>query len=543
MPGRKSVIAIDVDRERLGVAEAMVGDRSVTVKSWLSLVRPESVNFEDAGSVGRWLRGELDRAEVRATRAILAMPRGDVVLKRLSLAGAAAAKPAELGGMVRLQMSRQLTMPPEDAAIDHTAPMREAAGAGADAAVQAMSVMAGAMPGERVRWCREVCESAGLKLDRIGLRCYGAAGLLADLSQRRPGALLGVCAGASSVEFVVVEEGQLEFARAIDAPRAQADPETPGYAERVGVEAKRTWMSYRSTRGGGDAEHVVVLGADEAARHLAQQCGAQLERPWELATPPGQVETLASVPPADIPSMHALVGLLLEDVGERRTLDFANPRRAPDPGAARRRNLLLATLGVILVAGGSGVVGKRSLDGYAAQLDQARTREAELRSKLDDLLAQHARLSHVEQWQRARIDWLGYLGVINEQLPEPGQALLDGLDGRLDAEVQYTPKSTRYPDGTWAVRQSATFSIDGRAAGRSVAADLRGRLLDLPFDSVESKGPDVPDRFQYQLTTSTQVPLRAAPLVGPPAPPKPDAKAPKAGAPAAQPESGKGGPS
>jgi len=518
VPGKRNILAIDVDPNRLGVAEATVTDAGVVVTGWRSFERPASVDFDDAGAVGRWMRVELDRAGMSASRALLSMPRGDVVLKRLSLPGSGGPEDAELGGMVRLQMARQLTMAPASASIDYTTPASEdavmsalpdAEGASAVAVGPAVSVMAGAMPGDRVDWCRGVCEAAGLKLRRIALRCYGVAGLLADLSQRRAGALLGVCAGASSVEFVVVEDGQLTFARAIDAPRAVGEAETAGYAERIAVEAKRTWMSHRSTRGIGDAELVVALGSDDGARQLGQQCGGQLERPWEVARLPGAVRLDATVPGEDAPAMHALAGLLLEEIGERRTLDFANPRRAPDLAAARRRNLLGAALGIILLAGGLYVAADRALAGLDDRLDGARMKQAELKARLDGLHAQHARLSHLEQWRKVRVDWLSYLGVLHEQVPASDQAILDGITGKImDADVLFTLKGARYQEGTWGVRQSATISMDGKAVGRSVAADLRGRLLGLGFDAVESKGPDVPDRFQFALTTSQPAPVK-----------------------------------
>jgi len=526
MPGKQSFIAVDVDRERFGVAEAAVSDRAVVVGAWRSFERPGAVSFDDGGAVGRWLRLELDRAGFKASRVILAMPRGDVVLKKLSLPGAPT--DAEIGGMVRLQMSRQLTMSSAGAVIDHTSPVPEAAapegagGAPNEATGPGVSVMAGAMPADRVNWCRAVCEGAGLKLARIALKCHGVAGLLADLSQRRAGALLGVCAGASSVEFVVAEEGQLTFARAIDAPRAHGEVESAGYAERVAVEAKRTWMSHRSTRGGGDAEQVVVLGTDESARQLARLCGAQLERPWELARLPASIELRTEVPAPDTPAFHALAGLLLEELGGRRTLDFADPRRAPDLGAARRRNLLTAALGVILAGGGAFVAADRALSGLDETLDETTAREAELRSQLETMHAQHARLNHLDQWQRARVDWIAYLGVLHEQMPAAGQAILDVMNGKLaDADVTFAAKGQRYQDGAWGLRQSAVFTMDGRAVGRSVSADMRGRLLDLGFDGVESKGPDVPDRFQFVLTTSQSAPVKpkteggAAPLTVP----------------------------
>ena len=214
--------------------------------------------------------------------------------------------------------------------------------------------------------------------------------------------------------------------------------------------------------------------------------------------------------------------VLLEELGGRRTLDFANPRRAPDLGAARRRNLLAAALGVILLGGGGYFAADRALSGLGDKLDAARTKEAELRSQIETLHAQHARLNHIDQWQRARVDWIAYLGVLHEQIPAAGQAILDGMDGKLvGADVTFAAKGSRYQDGAWGLHQSAVFSMDGRAVGRSVSAEMRGKLLDLGFDAVESKGPDVPDRFQFVLTTSQPTPGKPKPdgSAAPPAAP------------------------
>src|SRR2546421_341402 len=83
---------------------------------------------------------------------------------------------------------------------------RGGVGGGQDGTV---GVLAGAMPADRVRWWREIASGAGLNLRRIGLRCAGGAALLAELSQRRAGPIMGVSVGAGSTEFVIVEDGQM----------------------------------------------------------------------------------------------------------------------------------------------------------------------------------------------------------------------------------------------------------------------------------------------------------------------------------------------
>jgi hypothetical protein len=278
-------------------------------------------------------------------------------------------------------------------------------------------------------------------------------------------------------------------------------------------------MSHRAARTTGDLEVVAVLGAGDLARLVGQRSGQQIEGRWELVRLPGAIELPAGVPLGEVSMLAPMVGLLLENVIGLSTLDFANPRRAPNTAEIRRRRVLLGALGAILVGGGAYVTAQRQLSGLQDQLDASTKQALDLQSRYDSFLAEHARMSHIERWSEARVDWLAYLDVLNQQLPDPKLAVLDGLGAQMRADILYTPKGSKYPDGNWAVRQVASFSIDGKMSQRAVAADLRGKLLDL-FENVGSKGPDVPDRFSFELETSQRTPRRIAPL------PPTDAKVP-----------------
>lgn len=548
MNGRTTVTVVDLDRERLTALSAVVQPGKVAVRNWVAVSRPESIQGESAEAVGQWVGQELRRAEIPRGRVVLAMPRGDVVLKRLTVPAGAAASAVDLGGIVHLQMSRQLTMAMEGTAVDY-APIQESgagaapvpAGPGSGAApatdtAPTLTIMAGAMPADRVAWCRAMAEAGDLTLKRIGLRCFGASALLAELSQRRAGPVLGVTIGWGSVEFVVVEDGQMVFARAVDAPRPQAEAEVEPFAERVAVEAKRTWMSHRAARATGELELVAVLGAGDLARLVGQRCGQQMEARWELVRPPAVVEMPDRVPESEVSMLAPMVGLLVESVVGLSTLDFANPRRTPNAAEVKRRRVLLGVLGAILVGGGAYVVAQRQLGSLEEDVEASRKQVAELETKYDAFLVEHARLSHIEQWSHTRVDWLAYLDVLNQQLPDPKLAILDTLGGQLlNADVQFSPRG-KYPDGSWAVGQTAQFSMDGKMAQRAVAADLRGKLLEL-FENVGSKGPDVPDRFSFELQTSRQTPKRAVPADAKGAPA--DAKAPAKTPPAPPAGSGK----
>ncbi len=525
---------------RLSVLWGSAQDGRVAVQGVLSATRPQGESVENAAAVGEWNTRLLRATSAPCSRVVLSMPRGDVVLKRLTLPAGEASE-SDVGGMVRLQMTRQLTMAMEGTAVDYvplnpgvvgplaagkptgdgggiggavaSVPGGQGAAAVAVEPAALTNVMAAALPAERMRWCREMAEAGQLGLKRIGLRCYGASALLAERSQRRAGPVLGMTIGWYTVEFVIVENGALTFARAVDLARPGSVNDAEAYAEKIAVEAKRTWMSHRATHGSQEVEVVSVLGGGAFASLAAERSAAQLGCGHELVGVPSSVtvnEKNEGLPVEDVGEFLPLIGLLMEPMTGLEMLDFANPRRAPDLGKARRTKVLLGVLGAIVIAGGGYVAGLQSLSALGSRVRASREKEAVLKKEYDEFLVKHARSSHVEQWSSARVDWLAYLALLNEQLPPPESAVMDGLGAHMSAEVVFTPKSSSYPDGAWVTRQAAAFSLDGKMSQRAVAADLRGRLLDLNFDNVESKGPDIPDHFSFVVTTTKKSPRGGA---------------------------------
>src|SRR5256885_2265683 len=81
--------------------------------------------------------------------------------------------------------------------------------------------------------------AAGGRSERRGLSSAGVAALLAGVAQRHSGPIMGVAVGSRAVEFVVIEDGQMGFARSADL--GAADAGEGGLAQRTAVEAKRTW--------------------------------------------------------------------------------------------------------------------------------------------------------------------------------------------------------------------------------------------------------------------------------------------------------------
>lgn len=515
MAAVRDFTVLEVQGGRLLAACAEVGDARVTVTRWHAASMPSDVHSDNAQAVGAWIASELRHADLPITRLVLSVPRSDVILKQLVIPVPASGdlEDEELGGVVHLQMVRQLTLSMDATAVDYLSGHRTPDG---------LSVLAAAMPADKIAWWKQACDAAGSKVRRIGLRCFGMAAVLAELSQRKGGPVLGASLNASSAEFVVVEDGRLVYARAADLARPPEGEDWSAFSERVTVEARRSWLAYRSA-GGSGPEAVAVFGTGEREASVAQQCAGVLECFPETVGGGAGIVIPEFVPAAEHAGLLPLLGLLYEEALAKPVVNLASPKRAPDRAAKKRQRVLAAVLGAILLCGAAYVVADSRLGSMRAELARLQTQEKELKGEVTQYVVEHARISALEAWHKGRADWVAHLKYLSDTLPDPHVSTVDELSGRLQVSTAYVPKSG-YPDGRWTIDQSATFELAGKMDDRQVVSDLRDAILQDAFYVVESRGADNPQRYQIRLISDKAVPERA----GKPAPAKGDA--PKEGA-------------
>jgi hypothetical protein len=499
----RTVVAVSIDHDRLFALAAAVGSDRVDVRSCLVKQIPAAVDRRDGEQVGAWLGSQFREMGLGRPRLVFAVTRGEVVLKKLRLPRPEAGE-ADLAGMVRLQMSRQLTLALEGTAIDYVELGEEPTADGEPAGQ--IAVLAGALPGDRVKWYRSVARAAGCRIERIGLLASGAAAILAGVSQRHSGPVLGIAAGPLSMEFVVVQDGHLVFARAAelgaDAPPAEPEEMGAYLAQRAAIEAKRTWMSYRVGQDSSEIDAVVVPGEGELARLIGRRCGEALEMQWRLAVPPANVTLPESMPEEQRLTAAPLAGLLGEAILAKPTLNFARPRRAPDRAAQRRQRILLAAL-LLLAVGGSGwLFAEMELGRLDRQWSLASEQGDELRREQQAFLREQARLGHLLAWKQAGVDWVAHAGWISEQMPEPRQARLDTLVGRLNSTVSFVPRAGGYDRTGWKVEQAAMLTISGRTGDRELMNRVRNEFVSSDvYTRVDTRGPDTGESFAFNLLT------------------------------------------
>lgn len=516
-------MVLDLDGDRLFALEASIGGNEIHVRSWTSARRPEAVDPANAEVMGTWIAGELAKAGMPKGPVVIAVRRGEVVLKRLVLPAGSDADEGDLGGMVRIQMAKQLAVTMEGSAVDyvllgHELPpstLQTSAGASNPNVV----VLAGALPGERLRWIRGVGESLHRRIGRIGLRACGASAMLSDASRKRNGPLMGISPGWESSEFVIVHDGRLVFARAVDIGLPEnltSETEVSDFADRLAVEAKRTWMSYRVAPESGEVEAVATVGRGPIADLISRRCATALEIPLRDAETCDVVEYPDDMPMADRLVAAPLAALLIESSLTEPTFDFAHPRKAPDKMAARRQVAMLAALVGIVVFGSMYVDASIRVGQAESELRAARETLARLDAQYREFLNEDARLRHLQAWRSPSVDWLAHLTRLSDQAPDPRDAQIDDIQGAMSPWVTFTPKDRRYTTGTWASGQTARFSLSGAVKDRAVADEFRGRLVEGAEYRVLTRGPDEPARFALDLLTDRTLPPGL--LAAPPAP-------------------------
>lgn len=501
-----SMVLIDLSRDVMTAAGASVSARGLTVSRVAMASRPENVTSDSAEQVGHWVKAALNDAGISTSRAVFAAPRGEVVLKVLELPTPGIESEAEICEAVRLQMSRQLTMPIEDSVIDSV--MLESSDD------RVLSVLVGAIHRERIDWYRQVAHHAGLKLTGLRLRSGGVARLAGEVE----GPVLAIASGVDTTDFVVADKGRVLFARSVELKHSMPELSLPllrdensdhetDLPQRIAVEAKRTWMSYRVSQRAEDVKSVIVLGRGPAARDVCDRCHALLEIPAFCLDLPESVKLKPSLDEATLGTFLPLVGLGVHAGGGMGSVDFLNPRRPPDLGA-RRRQLALAGVFLLIVLGGLGYLYRQD------RVDSLESEKSDRQAQLDrlsvayrDYLVERARAEHLRRWNGIDADWIGHLAWLTERLPDPHLSLADRVTMALASQVKYEGRA--FPTGVWSSESRVAVDLSGKVSDRSIALALREKLLEAGLFTVVNRGPDVADRYDFQLTTSLLSPRDA----------------------------------
>ena len=497
MARNRTTLVLQIDGDRLLAVVTNVSDDRIAVRSWITATKPASTAVDDAETMGRWVADELSRANVKVQQLVVALPRAAVILKHLSI-------PAALGvgesiNAVAFQMARGMALPTSAIVADFVP-------AAATSTQPGMAdVLAGAIGVDRVRWWEKFAASANLKLERIGVAAFGAA---LAAGAHAEGAVLVLAPGLASMELLIVEDSSMILARSADIARPQTREEVDVVAQRAAVEAKRTWMGY--TAGASKPIGAVrVLAQGELAEALCARCREALDVNTAPVHFPAWLSTPDAMPEAERWAAVPLAALLREDSLDRHSVDFVNPRKAPDLSARKRQFALAGAFGIMMIAGTIYVLADRRIAELDDQKKALQGQQAELSKQMDQYLARHARLQNLKAWSTTSTDWTDHIAVLASQIPKGGTARLDELSGASITFVTPSPKGSTYDTNCkWASSVGASFRLRGQVNARDVATALRARLLEGELYTVDTQGAETADNFNIVLTTSVPAPTK-----------------------------------
>jgi Tfp pilus assembly PilM family ATPase len=488
-------VILELEGDRVLAVEARVRGDRVTVSKVVHATRGGEVPSEPE-AVGAWVRGVLQEHGVRTTRAIIAVSRGELMIKRIDLpAGELSA--AERHEAIHLQMERQASLSGGEPVIDYV-PEDEGSGGG---------VLAAAMSGERVAWRRAMAKSAGLRLAGIRPRSAGIRAVLgATLAGRGPA--LVVAPGVGSVELLVISGGKPVFARSIDATMpGSLDRDTlDAFAERIGVESSRTWMSFRVSPAGEDVERVIVVASEPLGSALSESVSTRLDLPAEVVSAGALLEVDEGLDSRSLTATPALGGLLLCESRSVPVLDFANPRGAPDTRATLRQAVLGGILGLIVFGGAGYLLAQQSLASQRASLEAVREANKRAQDQYVAAMLEGARLGHLRSWTDQRIDWMGHLSAIVDRMPAPDEGAIADLSLELNQRARFKANATLNDPGAWAGESGGVVKVSGLVRDRRRVQEFRERLLGEGGYVVTSQGPEIDDRFAFQIVLPEPAP-------------------------------------
>jgi len=483
-------MAIEMGRRRLRAVLARRHRNVLRVERVLSEeIRRTSTRVNPA-ALGEWIRQQLRAARFPRGRAIVALAREHVGLKRFSLPSTDA---NELPNMTRLALQRDLPFADEKAVIDFVPVSRTET---------TTTVLAVAVPERICDHAMRTMKAAGIRVERLTLRAMGCAAVLRSLASEHKQSVLALDVSGDGVEFCVLENDQIRLSRAAELPQ---QPDPVAISDAIVTEARRTWMSFRMTETNLTLQLAVIIGDSFIEEYAKGPLQELLQAP---------VEQLEGHPLIDrggerLTRVWPLVGLLLEPVLGTETIDFSRPRRFLDPRLAQRRRAVLGAAAVVLILLAGWSYARRETKLLNEQLGEIEAQRASLAPDFARRQREQARLLHLDQWSSVDPRWLEHIGFLLQNLPPREDIVLDGITASIHAPgVQYRKK-----DGSWTAPRELAIVIEGEARDRAIADALRARLVHPDWMKASSSGSDgaagrrLPFGFTYRLTTGEVAPL------------------------------------
>jgi type IV pilus assembly protein PilM len=501
----KSVVGIDLGEHALKLVEV---ERTASVYQIVRTATapiPAAVREGPPGAFGEYLTGALRRAGIRASQAVLTVPRHRMILRWLHLPGGT---PEEIAQMVRFQAGKDLPLPVEQLRYNYATVGTEPAAAGAPAKIR---LLFAAVPMAVADRAAAIADAAGLTLlgalpsmlatwslaratrpDLIAPEPPPAAEENAGAAAPPAPATALVDVGWGSSEVTVGRGSQILYSRSAPvglsglaealrggaappaagapaaAPAGTADPAPldplaalrgasrlpPGGAawmDRFVAEVTRSLRAQQAETGGAEVTGVLLTGGGSCIPTLQGRLADELGVPVTALVPSGgavlPAAGLAEADPSCAAAAGAAIAALAEDASFLNLLGALTRRRRI------AREILVAggiAAAVLLVA--ALVTGWVLLAGREAELARREDRLKALKPRVDQVLQLEKQVALASQWGPDRVLLADLLREITSLFPPEAYVTTLNID------------------------EAGTIRINGRSKSNTIMSKLVGSL-------------------------------------------------------------------
>lgn len=431
---RKSMIALDIDGDTLRMAQASgqgPGARITRFNSTKFDLPPDK--RDQPAALGEALKKALEAIKIKPKEAVIALPRGQVVLRPLQVPMVADVR--ELASIINFQISKDLPFRIEEAAVDFKVlrALELPAAAEGGEVQRRLDVLVGAVKADVVELYREAAKMAGFRLAGLGLRSIAAAHYAIRCLQSDTPFLL-VSIRSDEVTLEIVSEGKLVFSRAAIVDRENL-------LKSLQIEVVRSLHSFEGSGGGPPIQQVAVAGGSGIESEVASALGLALKVPASVIDPTACIDA-RDFDKAEAAHGIAPFGLALSALEPTGLLiDFANPKKpAVQRNTKRTQTLLLGVAAIALLVTVLGVRANLIKKRLAVkQKVQAELTDAEKKLPIYRRLKTQAKSVH--SWMAEEQNWLDHLAYLSAVLPGADEIYVSAFTTTPQHVVRFSVQS------------------------------------------------------------------------------------------------------